>query len=175
MRAGVHRSTISLVERARFSGLTLEVIRRWVQAVQADLELTARWRGGELDRLLDEQHSRLQAAWKGRLDRWGWHVVAEASFNYYGDPGRIDLLGWHRTERILLVVEIKTEIVDAQGLLGALDVKTRMGQMLARDQGWGKPASATAGLIVMDRSTNRSRIERLAPLFSRFHVRDGSA
>jgi transcriptional regulator with XRE-family HTH domain len=139
VRAGIHRSTISLVEGGHFSRLTLAVIRRCFEPLQADLELTARWRGAELDRLLDEQHSWLQSSWKAKLERWGWAVQAEASFNHYGERGRIDLLAWYGTQRVLLVVEIKTEIVDSQALLGALDVKLRVAPITCRELGWGNP------------------------------------
>jgi len=175
MRAGLHRSTVSLVERGHLSGLTLNVIRRCLEAVQARVDLTPRWHGSELDRLLDEQHSWLQAAWKARLERWGWDVRVEASFNRYGDRGRIDLLAWHGAARILLVIEIKTEIADAQGLLGALDVKARVGPFLARDVGWERPIAVARGLIITDTTTNRERVDRLAPLFAPFHPRGRTA
>ena len=175
MRARLHRSTVSLVERGHLSGLTLNVIRRCLEAVQAQVDLTQRWHGSELDRLLDEQHSWLQAAWKARLERWGWDVWVEASFNRYGDRGRIDLLAWHDAAQVLLVVEIKTEIADAQGLLGGLDVKVRNGRFLARDLGWDRHIAVAGGLIITDRTTNRQRVDRLAPLFARFHPRGRAA
>jgi len=175
MKAGLHRSTVSLVERGHLSRLTLNVIRRCLDAVEARVDLTARWRGAELDHLLDEQHSWLQAAWKARLERWDWDVRAEASFNRFGDRGRIDLLAWHRPTGVLLVSEIKTEIADAQGLLGGLDVKVRNGRFLARDLGWDRHIAVAGGLIVTDRTTNRQRVDRLAPLFARFHPRGRAA
>ena len=171
MRARLHRSTVSLVERGHLSGLTLNVIRRCLEAVQAQVDLTPRWHGSELDRLLDEQHSWLQAAWKARLERWGWDVWVEASFNRYGDRGRIDLLAWHDAAQVLLVVEIKTEIADAQGLLGALDVKARVAPFVGRELGWAHPTAIARALVVTDKTTNRERVNRLAPLFAQFHLR----
>lgn len=177
LRAGVHRSTVSLVERGHLAGLTLSVIRRCLEALDASLDLNARWGGAELDRLLDEQHSWLQAAWKARLERWEWVVIPEASFNRYGDRGRVDLLAWHPGRQIVLVVEIKTEVVDAQALLGALDMKVRVAPFLARDLGWSATPAARVvpALIMTDRTTNRDRVGRLAPLFARFLVRGREA
>ncbi len=175
VRAGLHRTTVSLVERGRFSNLTLNVIRRCIEALEAQVELTARWRGAELDRLLDEQHSWLQAAWKARLERWRWQVVAEASFNHYGDRGRIDLLAWHPALLALLVVEVKTEIVDSQALLGALDVKLRVAPLLSRRLGWGAPSEVVPMIVITDRTTNRDRVERIGSLFGRFQRRGRAA
>jgi len=137
--------------------------------------VAARWRGAELDRLLDEQHSWLQAAWKARLEGWGWDVAVETSFNRYGERGRIDLLAWRAALRILLVIEVKTEVVDAQGLLGGLDVKTRLSPFVGRQLGWARPALVAPALIITQGSTNRDRISRLAPLFGRFQLRGRAA
>ena len=175
MKAGLHRSTVSLVERGHLSRLTLNVIRRCLDAVEARVDLTARWRGAELDHLLDEQHSWLQAAWKARLERWDWDVRAEASFNRFGDRGRIDLLAWHRPTGVLLVSEIKTEIADAQGLLGALDVKARVAPFVRRELGWAHPTAIARALVVTDKTTNRERVNRLAPLFAQFQLRGRAA
>ncbi len=175
MRAGVHRSTISLVERGQLEGVTLPTLRRCLAALEVQLVLAPRWRGADLDRLLDEDHGRLQAAWKGRLERRGWMVIAEASFNRYGDRGRVDLLAWHPVWRVLLVVEIKTLIADAQGLLGSLDVKLRVAGSVAHERGWGRPAAVVPMLVVAESSTNRRRIASLEPLFSRFSLRGRAA
>jgi transcriptional regulator with XRE-family HTH domain len=126
MRAGLHRSTVSDIEGGSLDDITVRTVRRCLKELDVRLDLEPRWRGAELDRLLDENHARKQAAWKERLERWAWQVIAEASFNRYGERGRIDLLAWHPGLAILLVVEIKSELVDAQSLLGGMDVKTRV-------------------------------------------------
>jgi transcriptional regulator with XRE-family HTH domain len=167
-RAGVHRSTWSLVERGHVDHLTFATVRRCLEAIEVKLDLQPRWRGAELDRLLDEGHATLQAAWKGRLEAWDWAVVAEASFNQYGDRGRIDLLAWHPVAQRLAVIEIKTELADAQNLLGALDVKVRVAPRVANSLGWPRPARVVPILIVRNSTTARDRIARLAPLFTSF-------
>ena len=171
LRGGVHRSTWSLVERGRLDRMTLSTLRRCLAAIDVRLDLLARWRGSDLDRLLDEGHSRLQAAWKARLERWGWEVIAEASFNHYGDRGRIDLLAWHSAATILLVVEIKTVVADAQDLLGALDVKVRVARSVALERGWPRVLAVVPVLLVAETSTNRDRIARLGSLFGQFAPR----
>jgi hypothetical protein len=125
--------------------------------------------------LLDEDHSRLQASWKSLLERWDWQVVAEASFNRYGERGRMDLVAWHSRLRILVVVEIKTVIADVQGLLGPLDVKVRVAPAVAQERGWGRPDHVVPCLVVAEAKTNRRRLETLSTLFSQFSLRGRSA
>jgi transcriptional regulator with XRE-family HTH domain len=168
LRARIHRSTWSLLERGHVDHLTLSMVRRCLAALEVKLDLQPRWRGAELDRLLDEEHATLQAAWKERLERWGWMVVAEASFNHYGDRGRIDLLAWHLQAHCLAVIEIKSVVADAQGLLGPLDVKVRVAPRVALAMGWPRSPVAVPVLVVRNGTTARDRIARLAPLFTRF-------
>jgi len=165
-RARVHRSTWSRIEGGQLDRLTFSTVRRCLAALEMRLELLPRWRGAELERLLDEGHAALQAGWKERLEAWGWQVRVEVSFNRYGERGRIDLFAWHPSLRILLVVEIKTEIADAQALLGAMDTKTRLAPFVARELGWQAPAFVVPVLVVADESTNRRRVDRIQPLLT---------
>jgi transcriptional regulator with XRE-family HTH domain len=50
--AGVSQPTVSLVERGHWQRLSIETIRRIAAVLDIRLELVARWRGGDLDRLL---------------------------------------------------------------------------------------------------------------------------
>ena len=157
-----------MIERGHIDHLTLATVRRCLDTLEVKLDLQPRWRGSELDRLLDEEHATLQAAWKQRLEQWAWIVVAEASFNHYGDRGRIDLLAWHPVAHQLAVAEIKSEVADAQGLLGPLDVKVRLAPRVALALSWPRPTRVVPILIVRDSTTARDRVARMAPLFSRF-------
>jgi transcriptional regulator with XRE-family HTH domain len=174
-RAGLHRSTVSLLERGELRLQSVQAIRRCLAPLGATAEVMPRWRGPALERLLDERHALLQAAWKLRLGRWGWLVDAEASFNRYGERGRVDLLASHSTARALLVVEIKTELVNLQELLGTLDVKARLGPILARERRWPRPATVVRVLIVRDTPTARRRVATFGPLFDSFGLRGRDA
>jgi transcriptional regulator with XRE-family HTH domain len=81
--AGLHRSTWSLLERGHLDEISLPMLRRCLAVLEIRTEILVRWRGAGQDRLVDEDHSRLHASWKGLLERWGWEVVAEASFNHW--------------------------------------------------------------------------------------------
>src|SRR5205807_764098 len=56
-----------------------------------------------------------------------------------------------------LVIELKTEIVDVQELLGTLDRKARLGPQIVEDLGW-KPRAVGRWVIVAESSTNRRRV-----------------
>ncbi len=132
------------------------------------------WQRQEIDRLLDADHSALAAIWTDRLEKHGWIVRSEVSFNRYGDRGRIDLLAYHPVERVLLVIEIKTLLVDAQALLGSLDVKTRVVPFLAREMGW-QPRHVVPAIVMVDGTTQRRHLAALGPLFSRYSLRGREA
>jgi hypothetical protein len=149
----------------------LATIRDCLSVVEVRLQLTPMWRGSQLDRLLDEGHASLAAAWKERLESWGWLVRAEVSYSRYGERGRIDLLGWLPRARALVVIEVKTEIVDIQELLGGIDTKARVAPHVARSVGWEQPEMVVPALIASDTSANRSRVRRVGTLFSGFGMR----
>jgi hypothetical protein len=155
--------------------MNLAVLRACLAVLEIRLDLVPSWRGAEMARLLDEQHARLQAALANRLRQWGWQVFVEVSFNYYGDRGRVDLVAYFPPLRLLLIAEIKSEIADAQGLLGSLDVKIRLAERIATQLRLPRPALVVPLLLVPDTSTVRRRITRLAPLFERFSLRGRAA
>jgi HTH-type transcriptional regulator / antitoxin HipB len=158
--AGVSASLVSRLERGRLGNVPLDTIRRVMAAIDVRLDLLPRWRGGELDRLLNAKHSALHedvARWLAR--RYPeWVVAAEVSFSIDGDRGIVDILAWHSARRALLVIELKTDIVDVNELLGTHDRKRRLARRIARERGWPAEIVASA-LIVLDGRTNRRRIE----------------
>ncbi|MGH2358559.1 MAG: hypothetical protein ACRDGJ_11225, partial [Candidatus Limnocylindria bacterium] len=145
-------------------------IERVLAALDASLDLRVRWRGGELDRLLDQDHARLLELSASRLAATGWLLRHEVSFNHYGDRGRIDQLGYDPATRTLLVTEAKTGIFDTQDLLGRLDVKERLAPEIARRFGW-RVERVVVVLVLADGRTNRRRIEQHPELFGRFSCR----
>jgi transcriptional regulator with XRE-family HTH domain len=173
-RARVSRSTVSLVERGKWDRLTVRAIEAVLGALGAQLDSRLSWNGPEIDRLLDANHAALSASVKERLQRWGWLVRVEASFSHYGERGRIDLLAWRPKDGLLLVIEIKTDLVDIQALLGGLDVKTRLAPRIAEQTGWHVVHVVPAIVFLEDRTTRR-RVGQLIGLFDRYSVRGRQA
>jgi transcriptional regulator with XRE-family HTH domain len=163
--AGVSDSTISRIERGHLDALTLKAVRAVAAALEVTVELLPRSRAAALDRMVSSAHAALGeqvVAWISSLD--GWIVRPEVSFSRYGERGVIDLLAWHVGTSSLLVIELKTEIVDIGELLGTLDRKLRNAGHMARGLGW--EAASIGGLLVIGESaTNRRRIATHAATF----------
>jgi transcriptional regulator with XRE-family HTH domain len=158
-RSGVSRSVVSRIERGLWGGLTVGSIMAVAVALGIRLRISTYWQGADLDRLVNARHSLLHEAVSGELGSiGGWELAPEVSYSLMGERGVIDILAWHAVSRTLLVVELKTEIVDVNELLGKLDQKRRLGPRVARDRGW-QPAAVAAWLIVADSATNRRRAQ----------------
>jgi transcriptional regulator with XRE-family HTH domain len=170
LRAGVSREAVSLIERGQARRLRLRTVEGVLGALGARTELRLMWNGPELDRMLDAVHAWIGASVKRRVEAWGWVVKVEVSFNHYGERGRIDLLAWHGATRTLLVVEVKSALVDVQQLLGSLDVKTRIGRQTAARFGW-EVRHVVPAIVFADDRTTRRRLAVVDTLFDRFAVR----
>jgi Holliday junction resolvase-like predicted endonuclease len=148
---------------------------RLANALDASLVVELRWRGADLDRLVDRAHAAVQNAAALRLGGAGWVTHSEVSFNHYGDRGRCDLLAWHPSSKSLLIVEVKSRIGDVQDLLGRLDVKVRLGQLLAAQSGWAQPTRIVPALVLKDDRAARAVLERHPAIFDRYGLRGRAA
>jgi transcriptional regulator with XRE-family HTH domain len=155
--AGTSTATISRIERGHLDSCSWRTLRRVGDALDIRLQIVPRWRAGDLDRLLNARHSALHESVARRLARRrAWTFIPEVSFSIYGERGVIDLFGWHGSSRTVLVVELKTEVVDVQEVLGTLDRKRRLAPRIAAEHGW-RPVTVSAWLIIEDSTTNRRR------------------
>lgn len=174
IRSGVSRSVISDLEAGRLGPHAVEGLRAVTASLRATLSISVTVPGGDLRRLLDADHARLQDHWKRVLELHRWTVLVEVTFNHYGERGSIDLLVWQPGLRILLVTEIKTVIVDVQDLLATLDRKRRVAPTLVAARGW-RPRAVIPALFVADGTTARRRIAEHASLFDAFDIRGRAA
>jgi transcriptional regulator with XRE-family HTH domain len=159
-RARVSQGVVSFIERGRFDRVSLTAVRRVAAALDADLTLYFRWRGGDLDRMLDEGHAGLVGIVITLLQANGWLVKAEVSYSEFGERGSIDILAWHPATRTLLVVEVKTELTSIEETLRKHDEKARLASKVVREQ-FGWHARTISRLLVLpDMSTPRRRVER---------------
>jgi hypothetical protein len=102
----------------------------------------------------------------------GWVLRPEVSYSEFGERGVVDLLCWHAAARAVLVVEIKTELVDFGDLLARLDTKHRLAREIARRLGW-QASSVSSALLVADSNTNRRRAADHAGLLGAALPTDG--
>jgi len=146
--AGVSQASVSAIERGKFGSLSIDTLDRIGQALEADLTLALRWRGPKLARLLDRRHAHLSNLVVAELVAAGWEVCPEETFNHFGDRGSVDVLAWRPESAALLIIEIKSEIVDIQDLLRALDIKARVVPgVVRRTRGW--QAEHVAAVVVL--------------------------
>ena len=174
-KAGVSRSTVLRVEHGQLGGMPISILRTVLRPLEIELDLVPRWRGGDLDRLLDEGHALLGGGVATILGALGWIVQAEVSFSIYGERGSIDLLAWHPASRTLLVIEIKTSLNSVEETLRRQDAKVRLAARIARER-FGWEALATASLLVLpDDTTSRRRVGRHARVLDRAFPMRGRA
>ena len=161
-RAGLSQSAISRIERGHIGPQSVGSVRKVCGPLEIRVELVARWRGGDLDRLMNRRHSALHesVARRFREDLPAWILAPEVSFSIYGERGVIDILAWHPGRRALLVIELKTEIVDVNELIGTFDRKRRLAARIARERDWD-PA-VHLGLARDQRHSNEPAARRSA-------------
>jgi transcriptional regulator with XRE-family HTH domain len=123
--AVVAQQTVSLLERGKADGSTLRTIKKVAAPLGITVDLVLRWRGPELDRLVDARHARLVKAVVSRLGA-DWEVGVEYTFNHYGDRGSVDVLAWHAGARALLLIEVKSELDSLEAVLRSMGVKARV-------------------------------------------------
>lgn len=163
--AGVHQGTVSLAERGQLRLLTIRTARAIAAALEVELPFEPRWRGPALERIRDAGHAAAVEAVAADLGGRGWDVLVEVGFSHYGERGSADLIGWRADDRALLIVEVKTMLVDLQATLAAIDRKRRiLPGVMARERGW-RPAALGIVLVVVDSSTARDTVARHRSIF----------
>jgi transcriptional regulator with XRE-family HTH domain len=156
--AEVSRQLISEVERGHLDHVTTAAIRRIVAALGARVMLRIDTPGRDLDRLLSARHALMHEEFArryGRLPEWQW--VPEGSFSFYGERGVIDVLGWHAAAGMVLIVELKTAIVDVNDLMASMDRRRRLGFSIARERGW-TARFVSSWVLVADSATAHRRL-----------------
>ncbi|HET7677810.1 MAG TPA: helix-turn-helix transcriptional regulator [Candidatus Limnocylindrales bacterium] len=163
-RARVSASTVHRIERGQLG--SVPAVRRVCTALGISLEFAPRWRGTEMARLLDEEHAAAVEWLTQRLMAGGWEVIPEYTFSRYGERGAVDVLAWSERTRAVLMVEVKTRLVDIQALLSGLDRKRRLVPgILARERGV-EVRGVAAVLAVTESGTARRSVGRHAATFA---------
>lgn len=166
-RTRMSASVIARHERGMINSLTR--LERHAAVLDLRLDLRLMGRAGQLDRLADEEHAAIVEMLAGWLRRCGHQVEAEASFSEWGERGRIDLLAHAPRTRTVVIVEVKTLLLDLQELLGGLNVRERLISTIAQRRGWGVDRRITV-LAVAGTASNRKVVHAHAALFRPFAV-----
>jgi transcriptional regulator with XRE-family HTH domain len=156
--AGLSRALVSVIERGHLDRAALGTLRSVARALDIRIDVLPRWRGGEAERLLNAGHSAMHEQLARVFEQLpAWCSAPEVSFSIYGERGVIDIVAWHAGERALLVIELKTALVDVQDLIGSMDRKKRLAAQVVRDRGW-VPKTVSVWVIVAGSSTNRRHV-----------------
>lgn len=156
--ASVRRFEVSCLEQGKFNHMSIGRLRRIVAASGMWVDLKPNWKGVNLDRLVNGAHAALQEAvlaYLAGLD--GWVAKAEVSFAIGKERGIIDILAWHAASRTLLIIELKTLLVDPAELVAKTGQRTRLAATIAATLGW-HPQHVATWVIFTDTRTNRRQV-----------------
>jgi transcriptional regulator with XRE-family HTH domain len=172
-RAEVSETTIRRIEHGEGASFVLATLLSVAVALEIRLDVRANWRGGDLDRMLNSGHAAMHeamAASLGAVPSWVWSP--EVSFSIYGERGVIDILAFHAESGSHLIIELKTDLVDVQDLIGVMDRRRRLGPTIARGLGWDVK-SVSCWVVIADSSTNRRRLAAHATVLRHAFPVDG--
>jgi hypothetical protein len=142
------------IEAGRLDRVRFGDIRRYAKALGARFDGSVLWQGADLDRMLNRGHARLHEAMSSWLATvGGWLVMPEVSFAFGVERGVIDVVAWHGASRTMLLIELKTRIVDVNDLMATMDVRARIAPRIARQRGMD-PAAIGLWVVVAPARTN---------------------
>lgn len=156
--AGVSRQVVSRIECGHLHRVSHRALRAVADRLEISLDIVARWRGGDLGRMLNRRHAALHEAALAMMAGYpGWQPVSELSFNVWGERGVIDLAAWNEEHRALALGELKSEFVDPGELVGTMDRRQRLAAAIVASRGW-HPAVVGMWVIAADTRTNRRHL-----------------
>lgn len=171
--ASVRRYDVSCIEQGKLGGMSLSEVRRVASAIGMWIELKPNWRGTQLVHLVNGAHTALQEAVLSYLDgRAGWVARPEVTFSIFGERGAIDILAWHAATQTVLVIELKTLVVDPADLVRQMGRRSRLATEIAATQGW-HARDAASWVIFTDTRTNRRHAAEHRALLQGFADLDG--
>ncbi|MGH2382304.1 MAG: helix-turn-helix domain-containing protein [Candidatus Limnocylindria bacterium] len=170
--AKVSQAMISRIERGRVRGVSLAALMQVAEALEIRIDVLPRWRGGDLDRMLNAGHAALHQRVARMFAGTPWLLAPETTFAVYGERGVIDILAFHPPTGALLIIELKTDLVDVQQLMTAADRYRRLAPRVARERGWNV-RSIGVWVALRDTRTNRRRVGEHADILRLAFPGDG--
>jgi len=153
---------MSLLERGMIARLSIVEAERVCSSLGATLVL-----GVEAPVLIagprqrDAAHARCVAYVARRLIAEGWLVQREVQIGSPSRPGWIDILAFNPVGLVLLVIEVKTELIDLGGLERQLRWYVREAPRAATQFGW-QPEALQGCVLLLSTSAIDDRIRENA-------------
>ena len=156
-RAGSSQTTVSAVELGTRPALTFAAASSLLRAMGARLVVSvdAPFLGDRV-RQRDVGHVRLGASTIERLRRSGWDVRTEVEVGGDRSRGWIDILAFHPASRVVLVIELKTEIHDLGQIERSLGWYEREARVAAARFRW-RPECVVGVLFLLATEANDAR------------------
>jgi transcriptional regulator with XRE-family HTH domain len=170
--SGVSQPTVSRVERGHLRLVSIDSLLRIAEALEIRIDWTPRWRGGDLDRMLNSGHAAMHNAVARLFDGTPWRLAPETTFAIYGERGTIDILAFHPPTGALLVIELKTDLVDVHSIMSSVDRYRRLAPRIARERGW-QVRTVSSWVVFRDSATNRRRVRANASVLRLAFPDDG--
>ena len=174
-RSGLSQSLVSRIELGQIGASSFDDLSAIAAALDGQLALDFRWRGEQLDRLIDEEHASIIDQLVGIYRDSRWDVGVEVTFSIFGERGSIDVFAAHPIAHVVAVNEIKASIGDAGNTVIGVDRKTRLAPKIAAERGWDTRRGVAQFLVLRDTTTSRARVARHADIFRTAFPADGRA
>jgi transcriptional regulator with XRE-family HTH domain len=156
-RSGVSQSMVCRIERGQVHDLTFGTAESllWAMGARLVVQVDSPFLG-DRERQRDPVHARLSAYVVRRLRAHGWEVRVEVEVGGDRSRGWIDVLAFHSTTGVLLVIELKTEIHDLGQIERSLGWYEREAWAAARRFGW-RPSRLVGCLLLLMTEANDRR------------------
>jgi transcriptional regulator with XRE-family HTH domain len=151
-RSGVVQSRISMIERGLVDDVRISEIEAICSALRIEYRIDFRT-PDLLARPADLVHARCSAHVDRRLSAQGFRIAREVEIGSGRIRGWIDLLAFDPATRLLVIVEIKTELADLGGLERALGWYERGARLAAAELRW-RPRSVCTAVLVLHTAAN---------------------
>ena len=162
-RAGVSQSMVSLIENAQRPDLTFATADALFAAMGGRLSIAVDAPYlGDRRRQREPAHARLEAYVAGRLRDAGWEIRTEVEVGGDRSRGWIDVIAWHAPSRVLLVIELKTEIHDLGQIERSLGWYERESRGVALRERW-RPSRVVGCLLLLATDANDARVAANGP------------
>jgi len=172
---GLSQTEISAIERAIYPALPLATAVRVLEAldIRVELRLVPPYVAGRGESS-DEAHARCVGYVARRLEQAGWQVAREVPVGGSRWRGFIDVLAFHPGARVLLIIEVKTEIADVGEIDRQMSSYERDAWSAAHGLGW-RPATALGALVLLATEANDASVRRHRDVFGGAYSIDGRA
>ena len=159
-QAGVSRRALVDIEAGRTDAVRIGELSAAAAVLDLRLIVELRPRRRDLHALTDTGHAALVETVVQHLSAVGWLTRVEA----ISASGAIDVLAFHPERRMLLVVEVKSRIVDIQRTLREIGYRRAPWRRAADEQGWGARAVSTL-LVIRETSAQRRLVAQHRGIF----------